>query len=96
MNRAFYGIMGNNLMQNKNGKYTNALYGFLSILFKNIEEVSPDYMLIAFDSKTAANVRKEAYEGYKKSRHKMPEELAEQMPEIKEIPHFTVRDFSFN
>ena len=85
MNRAFYGIMSSNLMQNKEGKYTNALYGFLSILFKNIEEVKPDYILVAFDSKTAANVRKEQYSGYKQSRHKMPEELAEQMPEIKEI-----------
>ena len=85
MNRAFYGIMSSNLMQNKEGKYTNALYGFLSILFKNIEEVKPDYLLVAFDSKTAANVRKEQYSGYKQSRHKMPEELAEQMPEIKEI-----------
>ena len=85
MNRAFYGIMSTNIMRNKDGKYTNALYGFLSILFKNIEEVKPDYVLVAFDSKTAANVRKEKYSGYKQSRHKMPEELAEQMPEIKEI-----------
>ena len=92
MNRAFYGIMSSNLMQNKEGKYTNALYGFLSILFKNIEEVKPDYILVAFDSKTAANVRKEQYSGYKQSRHKMPEELAEQMPEIKEIPSREFQD----
>ena len=85
MNRAFYGLMSTNIMKNKDGKYTNALYGFLSILFKNIEEVNPDYILVAFDSKTAANVRKEKYSGYKQSRHKMPEELAQQMPEIKEI-----------
>ena len=85
MNRAFYGIMGNKMLTTDDGKYTNALYGFLSILFKNLEEVNPDYMLIAFDSKTGANVRKQKYEGYKKSRHGMPEELAEQMPEIKEI-----------
>ena len=85
MNRAFYGIMGNKMLTTDDGKYTNALYGFLSIMFKNIEEVKPDYMLIAFDSKTGANVRKQKYEGYKKSRHGMPEELAEQMPEIKEI-----------
>lgn len=85
MNRAFYGIMSSNLMQNKEGKYTNALYGFLNILFKNIDEVKPSYILVAFDSKTGADVRKKEYSGYKKSRHKMPEELAEQMPEIKEI-----------
>ena len=85
MNRAFYGIMSTNIMRNKEGKYTNALYGFLSILFKNIDEVKPDYILVVFDSKTAANIRKQQYSGYKQSRHKMPEELAEQMPEIKEI-----------
>ena len=85
MNRAFYGIMGSKILTNKDGKYTNALYGFLAILFKNLEEVKPDYILVAFDSKTAADVRKKQYDGYKQSRHKMPEELAEQMPEIKDI-----------
>ena len=84
MNRAFYGIMGNKMLS-VDGRPTNALYGFLSILFKNIEEVEPDYMLIAFDSKTAADVRKKMYDGYKKNRHSTPEELREQMPEIKEI-----------
>ena len=85
MNRAFYGIMTSKMLSTDDGKYTNALYGFLSIMFKNLEEVKPDYMMIAFDSKTGANVRKQKYEGYKKSRHGMPTELAEQMPEIKEI-----------
>lgn len=85
MNRAFYGIMSSKMLTTNDGKYTNALYGFLSILFKNLEEVNPDYLLVAFDSKTGADVRKQKYDGYKKSRHKMPEELAEQMPEIKEI-----------
>ncbi len=85
MNRAFYGIMSNKMLTTENGKYTNALYGFLAILFKNLDEVKPDYILVAFDSKTGASNRKQIYEGYKKSRHKMPDELAEQMPEIKEI-----------
>ena len=85
MNRAFYGIMGNKMLQTKDGKYTNAIYGFLSIMFKNLEEVEPMYMVIAFDSKTAANKRKEIYEGYKRNRHGMPEELASQMPVIKEV-----------
>ena len=85
MNRAFYGIMGNKMLTTKEGHYTNAIYGFLSIMFKNMEEVNPSYMLIAFDSKTAANTRKKMYEGYKKHRHAMPEELAEQMPVIKEV-----------
>lgn len=85
MNRAFYGIMGSNLLTNKDGKYTNALYGFLNILFKNLEMIKPNYICVAFDSKTGANVRKQKYDGYKKSRHGMPDELREQMPEIKEI-----------
>ena len=86
MNRAFYGIMGNKMLTTADGtKYTNALYGFLAILFKNLDEVKPDYIMIAFDSKTGANNRKNLYDGYKKNRHQMPEELAEQMPEIKEI-----------
>ena len=85
MNRAFYGIMGNKMLTTKDGKYTNAIYGFLSIMFKNIEEVEPTYMLIAFDSKTAADTRKKMYDGYKKHRHSMPSELAQQMPIIKEI-----------
>lgn len=85
MNRAFYGIMGSKVLTSDDGKYTNALYGFLAIMFKNMEEVNPDYMMIAFDSKTAANVRKQQYSGYKASRHGMPEELAYQMPQIKEL-----------
>ena len=97
MNRAFYGIMSP--MTTKDGKPTNALYGFLNILFRDLEEIKPDYLLIAFDSKTAANIRKQKYEGYKKSRHKMPDDLAEQMPEIKEIldamniKHIELSDF---
>ena len=87
MNRAFYGIMGSKMLTAKDGTYTNAVYGFLSILFKNIEEVEPEYMLIAFDSKTAADARKKMYEGYKKNRHGMPQELAAQMPIIKEVLH---------
>ena len=85
MNRAFYGIMGNKMLATKDGHYTNAIYGFLSIMFKNMEEVEPTYMAIAFDSKTAADTRKKMYEGYKKHRHAMPNELAEQMPVIKEV-----------
>lgn len=83
MNRAYYGILSP--MTTEDGNPTNALYGFLSILFKNLDEVKPDYILITFDSKTAANVRKEMYDGYKKNRHQMPDDLKVQMPEIKEI-----------
>ena len=84
MNRAFYGIMGNNMLKSKSGKYTNAVYGFLAILFKNIEDLDPDYMAVSFDLK-AKTMRHKMYEGYKANRHGMPDELAQQMPMIKEI-----------
>ena len=80
MNRAFYGIMGTT----KDGKYTNAVYGFLAILFKLLEDVNPDYMAVAFDLK-APTERHKRYEGYKANRKGMPEELAQQMPMIKEV-----------
>ena len=83
MNRAFYGIMGNKMLSN-NGKYTNAVYGFLAILFKNLEDLNPEYIAVSFDLK-AKTARHKLYEGYKANRHGMPEELAEQMPMIKEV-----------
>ena len=83
MNRAFYGIMGNKMLSN-NGKYTNAVYGFLAILFKNLEDLNPDYIAVSFDLK-AKTARHKLYEGYKANRHGMPEELAQQMPMIKEV-----------
>ena len=84
MNRAFYGIMGNKMLMTDEGTYTNAIYGFLSIMFKIIEELNPNYMAVAFDLK-APTARHKAYEGYKATRKGMPNELAEQMPIIKEI-----------
>lgn len=84
MNRAFYGIMGSKMLMTKDGKYTNAVYGFLAILFKLIEDINPEYMVVAFDLK-APTARHKLYEGYKANRKGMPEELAEQMPMIKEI-----------
>ena len=84
MNRAFYGIMGSKMLTTKDGKYTNAIYGFLAILFKLIEDVKPEYMAVAFDLK-APTARHKMYEGYKANRKGMPDELAEQMPIIKEI-----------
>ena len=83
MNRAFYGIMGNKMLSN-NGKYTNAVYGFLAILFKNLEDLNPDYIAVSFDLK-AKTERHKLYEGYKANRHGMPDELAQQMPMIKEV-----------
>lgn len=84
MNRAFYGIMGNKMLTTKDGTYTNAVYGFLAILFKLLEDVKPDYLVVAFDLK-APTARHKLYDGYKANRKGMPDELAEQMPIIKEI-----------
>ena len=84
MNRAFYGIMGSKMLKTKDGKYTNAVYGFLAILFKVMDDIKPQYMAVAFDLK-APTARHKLYEGYKANRKGMPEELAEQMPIIKEI-----------
>ena len=84
MNRAFYGIMGSKMLTTKDGKYTNAVYGFLAIIFKVIDDLNPDYIAVAFDLK-APTARHKMYEGYKANRKGMPNELAEQMPIIKDI-----------
>lgn len=84
LNRAFYGIMGNKMLTTKDGKYTNAVYGFLAIMFKVMEELEPEYMMVTFDMKGPTK-RHEMYKEYKANRHGMPDELAEQMPIIKEI-----------
>ena len=84
LNRAFYGIMGNKMLTTPDGKYTNAVYGFLAILFKVLEDIEPEYLMVTFDLK-APTARHKLYDGYKANRHGMPDELAEQMPMIKEI-----------
>ena len=84
MNRAFYGIMGSNMLRTKEGIYTNAIYGFLAILFKILDDIQPEYMAVAFDLK-APTARHKLYKEYKATRKGMPEELAMQMPIIKEI-----------
>ena len=84
MNRAFYGIMGSKMLMTLDGTYTNAVYGFLAILFKIEEDLNPDYIAVAFDLK-APTARHKMYEGYKATRHGMPDELAQQMPIIKEL-----------
>ena len=84
MNRAFYGIMGSKMLMTKDGTYTNAVYGFLSIIFKVIDDLKPEYMAVAFDLK-APTARHKMYEGYKANRHGMPDELAAQMPIIKDV-----------
>lgn len=81
MNRAFYGVPE---LTNKDGFHTNAIYGFLNILFKIMEEEEPSHLLVAFDEK-APTFRHKMYDGYKGTRKPMPEELREQMPVLKEI-----------
>ena len=68
----------------KDGKYTNAVYGFLAIMFKVLDDLQPEYMAVAFDLKEPT-ARHKLYEGYKATRKGMPNELAQQMPIIKEI-----------
>lgn len=84
LNRAFYGIMSSKMLTTKDGTYTNAVYGFLAILFKVQEELSPEYIAVAFDLK-GPTARHKMYEGYKANRKGMPNELAAQMPIIKDV-----------
>ncbi|HHV97236.1 MAG TPA: DNA polymerase I [Clostridiaceae bacterium] len=84
LNRAFYGLQGPQLLATSYGLYTNGVYGFLNILFKYLEEEHPDYICVAFDMK-APTFRHDQYEGYKANRQGMPDELAVQVPVIKEV-----------
>lgn len=84
LNRAFYGIMGTKMLTTPDGKYTNAVYGFFAILFKVMDELNPNYMAVAFDLK-APTQRHKLYKEYKATRKGMPNELAEQMPIVKDI-----------
>lgn len=81
INRAFYGIK---LLTTKDGQYTNALVGFLNIFQKLREQVKPDHIAAAFDL-PAPTFRHQAYEAYKAGRKGMPDELAQQLPILKEI-----------
>ena len=81
LNRAFYGVPD---LTNAAGLHTNAIYGFLNILFKILDEESPDYLTVAFDVK-APTFRHEMFEAYKGTRKPMPEELREQVPVMKEV-----------
>lgn len=81
VNRAFYGIR---LLTNKDGVYTNAIYGFLNILFKYISEENPTHLCVAFDVH-APTFRHKAFSEYKAQRKGMPDELRQQMPILKDI-----------
>lgn len=81
LNRAFYGVPN---LSNAQGLHTNAVYGFLNILFKILEEEKPDYLAVAFDVH-APTFRHKMYDAYKGTRKPMPEELREQVPVMKEV-----------
>ena len=81
LNRAFYGVPD---LSNAQGLHTNAIYGFLNIMFKILEEEKPDYLAVAFDVH-APTFRHQMYEAYKGTRKPMPEELREQVPVMKDV-----------
>ena len=81
LNRAFYGIPE---LTNSEGLHTNAVYGFLNILFKILDEEKAQYLAVAFDLK-APTFRHKMYAEYKGTRKAMPEELREQVPLMKEV-----------
>ena len=81
LNRAFYGVK---LLSNKNGLYTNAVFGMINILMKQVEALKPDYAAVAFDLK-APTFRHKMYDAYKAGRHAMPDELRVQFPYAKRV-----------
>lgn len=81
LNRAFYGLPD---LTNASGLHTNAVYGFLNIMFRILEEEKPAYLAVAFDRKEPT-FRHAMYEGYKGTRKPMPQELREQVPVMKEM-----------
>ena len=81
VNRGFYAVRP---LTNKDGLNTNAIFGFLNIFFKYIEEIKPDYIAAAFDV-SKPTFRHKMFDGYKATRHKMPDELREQIPVLKDV-----------
>ncbi len=81
LHRAFYGVQD---LTNAQGLHTNAIYGFLNIMFRFLEEEKPDYLAVAFDVH-APTFRHQMYEAYKGTRKPMPEELREQVPVMKDV-----------
>ena len=82
VNRAFYGVSQN--LTTRSGQPTNAILGFLNILNKLVDEEAPEALCVTFDRK-APTFRHLAYEGYKATRKGMPDELASQMPLLKDV-----------
>lgn len=84
LNRGFYALSGRSMLTTSTGLYTNAVFAFVNILNKYIEEEDPGYIAVAFDLK-AKTFRHGLYEGYKAQRKGMPDELAMQLPLAKEV-----------
>ena len=95
LNRAFYGIK---LLTTKDGRYTNAVYGFMNIFLKLLESLQPERVAVAFDL-PGGTFRNRMYSGYKANRKGMPDELVPQLREIKELlgelgyPVVTAQDY---
>ena len=81
LNRAFYGLPD---LTNSEGVHTNAVYGFLNIMTRILEEEKPQYLTVAFDVH-APTFRHQMYEAYKGTRKPMPQELREQVPLIRQV-----------
>ena len=81
INRAYYGVKP---LTNREGLYTHAIYGFLNILDRMEKEEQPDAVCVSFDLH-GPTFRHKQYDGYKATRHGMPEELAQQMPVMKDV-----------
>ncbi len=84
LNRAYYGLQGNKLLATSDGLFTNAVFGFINILNKYLDEEKPGYLCVAFDLK-APTFRHKEFEAYKANRKGMPSELAVQVPVIKDV-----------
>ena len=82
VNRAFYGVSQN--LTTREGQPTNAIFGFLNIMNKLLDEVSPEALCVTFD-RSAPTFRHLAFAEYKANRKGMPEELASQMPLLKDV-----------
>ncbi|NLU52110.1 MAG: DNA polymerase I [Clostridiaceae bacterium] len=84
LNRAFYALKGPGMLTRSDGTPTNAVYGFINILNKYLDEEKPDYLAVAFDLK-AKIFRSDLYAEYKATRKGMPDELAIQLPIVKRV-----------
>ena len=81
VNRAFFGVR---MLTTRDGLPTNAVFGFVNILLKLLDQEAPDGVCVTFDL-AAPTFRHKAYDGYKATRKKMPEELGAQMPVLKQV-----------